>query len=61
MTTGAWCIQCTTAPSKRQGGIYMNINETQAAIVRLLERANARQLSLILRMVRVVVGEGEKA
>lgn len=39
----------------------MNINETQAAIVRLLERANARQLSLILRMVRVVVGEGEKA
>jgi len=21
-TTGAWCIQCTTAPSKRQGGIF---------------------------------------
>lgn len=36
----------------------MNINETQAAIVRLLERANARQMALILRMVRVVVGEG---
>ena len=33
----------------------MNINETQAAIVRLLDRANARQLSLILRMVRIIL------
>ena len=39
----------------------MNVYETQAAIVRLLERANARQLSLVLRMVRVVLGEGVNA
>ena len=38
----------------------MSTKETQAAIVRLLERANARQLSLILRMVRLVVGEGAR-
>lgn len=59
MTTGAWCYQCTTASSKRQGGIYMRKTITIPAD--LLERANARQLSLILRMVRVVVGEGVMA
>ena len=38
----------------------MNIQKTTAEVLRLLERANARQLSLILRMVRVVVGEGAR-
>lgn len=33
----------------------MSIQETQAEVLRLLERANARQLSLILRMVRVIL------
>lgn len=39
----------------------MSAKETRAAVVRLLERANARQLFLILRMVRVVVGKGARA
>ena len=38
----------------------MNIQKTTAEVLRLLERANARQLSLILRMVRLVVGEGAR-
>ena len=39
----------------------MSIQETRAAIVRLLDECNLRQLSLVLRMVRVVVGEGARA
>ena len=34
----------------------MTVKETQAQIGRLLERANARQLALILRIVREIVG-----
>lgn len=36
----------------------MTIQETRAELLRMIERANARQLSLILRMVRVVLGQG---
>lgn len=38
----------------------MTISETTAAIVRLLERANARQLSLILGIVQDIVGKEEQ-
>ena len=36
----------------------MTTKETTAEILRMIERANARQLSLVLRMVRVVLGQG---
>jgi hypothetical protein len=39
----------------------MTIQETTAEVLHLLERANARQMTLILRMVRVVLGEGARA
>lgn len=38
----------------------MNPKELTAAVDRLMERANARQLSLILRIVRAIVGEGAR-
>lgn len=34
----------------------MTAKETQAQITHLLERANARQLDLILRIVREIIG-----
>lgn len=39
----------------------MTPNETIAEIVRLLDHCNDRQLSLVLRMVRVILGEGAQA
>lgn len=33
----------------------MNINDVTAEIVRLLERCNMRQLSLVLRMVKTIL------
>lgn len=36
----------------------MTTKETTAEILRMIERENARQLSLVLRMVRVVLGQG---
>ena len=35
----------------------MTINEIRTEISRLTERANARQLDLILRIVRLIIGE----
>lgn len=35
----------------------MTINETRTEISRLTERANGRQLDLILRIVRLIIGE----
>lgn len=39
----------------------MNIDETRAEISALLDRANIRQLSLVLRIVRSIVGEEVRA
>ncbi len=36
----------------------MNIDETRVEISALLERANLRQVSLVLRIVRSIVGKG---
>ena len=38
-----------------EGGAGMTIQETTAEIVRLLGKCNMRQLSLVLRMVRVIL------
>lgn len=35
----------------------MTINETRTELSRLTERANGRQLDLILRIVRLIIGE----
>ncbi len=39
----------------------MTTKEATAEIVRVLDRANLRQLSLILGIVRAIVGEGVRA
>lgn len=33
----------------------MNVNETRSAIVRLLDKCNLRQLSLVLRIVQAIL------
>ena len=49
------CMEAGLGAAKREG--TPSVSSTVAAINSELDRANARQLSLILRMVRVVVGE----
>lgn len=39
----------------------MTTNETRMELSRLTERANARQLDLILRIVRLIIGEEAQA
>lgn len=39
----------------------MTTKETTAEIIRLLDKCNMRQLSLILSIVRAIVGEGVRA
>lgn len=39
----------------------MTVKETTAEISRLLELCNLRQLGLVLRMVRAILGEGAQA
>lgn len=53
------CMEAGLGAAEREG--TPSISSTVAAINRLLDRANLRQLSLVLRMLRAIVGEGATA
>ena len=40
---------------KTRRNLYMSVNETRSAIVRLLDKCNLRQLSLVLRIVQDIL------
>lgn len=53
------CLEAGLATTEKAGP--PDIRSTVAEIVRVLDRANLRQLSLILRIARGIVGEGVRA
>lgn len=53
------CLEVGLATAEKEG--TPTICSTVAEIVRVLDYANLRQLSLILRTVRAIVGEGGRA
>ena len=53
------CLEAGLSAAKREEGT--TARSTVAEIVRVLDHANLRQLALILRVVRVVVGEEVRA
>ena len=53
------CLEAGLATAEKEG--TPTIRSTVAEIVHVLDRANLRQLSLILRTVRAIVGEGVRA
>lgn len=53
------CLEAGLATAEKEG--TPTICSTVAEIVRVLDHANLRQLSLILRTVRAIVGEGGRA